>query len=324
MERGPYTPARKNLLWGSLHTTPSTRDLSMQPETTTATDPWSYETAVSRNLGLISQDEQQRLRACRIAIAGMGGVGGNHLMTLARMGVGKFRIADADEFEIKNFNRQFGATLESLGRSKADVMSAAALRVNPELELDVFNEFVTSENIANFLEGVDLVIDSVDFFAFEARRMLFREARRRGIWSVTAGPIGFSTAWLVFDPSGMSFDEYFDLRDDMHPVDKFSAFALGLAPRSTHLPYFDFSYVESSGRGPSVSAACQLAAGVIGAEAVKILLKRGVVRAAPYYQQFDAYRYLLRTGRLRSGNRGYLQRLKRHILRGRMLKLGYK
>lgn len=303
---------------------PIDRDATMQPDSTTIQDQWNYETAVSRNLGLISPTEQQHLRACRVAIPGMGGVGGNHLMTLTRMGIGKFRIADADEFETKNFNRQFGATLESLGRSKSDVMSAAARSVNPELELDVFNEFVTAENVDSFLDGVDLVIDSVDFFAFEARRMLFREARRRGIWALTAGPIGFSTAWLAFDPNGMSFDEYFDLRDDMQSVDKFCAFALGLAPRATHLPYFDFSYVESSGRGPSVSAACQLAAGVIGAEAIKILLKRGEVRAAPYYQQFDVYRYLFRTGRLRWGNRGYLQRLKRHIMRGRMIKLGYK
>lgn len=295
----------------------------MQSEPDTRGALWNYEEAFSRNLGLISPDEQQRLRNCRVAIPGMGGVGGNHLMTLTRMGIGKFRIADADEFETKNFNRQFGATLDSLGQSKASVLAASAKSVNPELQIDVFNEFITPENVAAFLDGVDLLVDSVDFFAFEARRMLFREARQRGIWALTAGPIGFSTAWLAFDPKGMSFDDYFDLQDDMQSVDKLCAFALGLAPRSTHLPYFDFSYVESSGRGPSVAAACRLAAGVVGAEAIKILLKRGEVRAAPCFQQFDPYRYLLRKGRLRSGNRGTLQRLKRHIMRGRMIKLGY-
>ncbi|QDV26844.1 ThiF family adenylyltransferase [Aureliella helgolandensis] len=284
---------------------------------------WDYETAFSRNLGLVSPEEQQRLRGTRVAIPGMGGVGGIHLMTLARLGVGKFRIADADEFEMKNFNRQFGATLNTIGCSKTQVLADSARGVNPELELDTMNEFVSADNVDRFLDGVDLLVDSVDFFAFKARRMLFNEARRRGIWAITAGPIGFSTAWLLFDPNGMSFDDYFDLHDAMSPVEMFAAFAMGLAPRATHVPYFDFSYVDASGRGPSVAAACHLASGVVGTEAVKILLGRGRLRAAPAYAQFDAYRGLLRQGRLVMGNRNPLQRLKRHVLKKRMLKLGY-
>ena len=113
---------------------------------------WSYAEAFSRNLGLISPSEQERLRNCRVAIPGMGGVGGNHLMTLTRMGIGKFRIADADEFEAKNFNRQFGATLDSLGHPKADVMSAAARSVNPQLQLDVLNEYITPEIVAEVID----------------------------------------------------------------------------------------------------------------------------------------------------------------------------
>ncbi len=269
---------------------------------------WTYAEAFSRNLGLISPVEQERLRRARIAIPGMGGVGGMHLVTLTRMGVGNFRVADADRFETKNFNRQFGATVENLGRPKAHILSAAAEGINPEVKVDVYDEFITRQNIDAFLEDVDLVIDAVDFFAFEARRLIFMEARKRGLWVITAGPIGFSTAWLLFDPQGMSFEDYFDLTEGMEPVDQLCAFALGLAPQSTHLPYFDFSYVEASGRGPSVAAACQLASGVVGAEAIKILLGRGGLRPAPAYSQFDAYRCLLRTGKLRFGNRGPIQR----------------
>ena len=114
-----------------------------------------------------------------------------------------------------------------------------------------------------------------DFFAFDARRLLFRKAREHGIWAVTAGPIGFSTAWLVFDPKGMSFDEYFDMHDGMEPVDQFVAFLVGLTPRATHFGYIDLSYVDApSGRGPSVGLACNLASGVTAAEVTKVLLDR--------------------------------------------------
>ena len=285
---------------------------------------WNYDTAFSRNLGLIAPEEQARLRRSRVAIPGMGGVGGIHLITLARMGIGRFRIADADRFEVANFNHQFGASMPNVGRPKVEVMAEAVAGVNPSVEIDCCGDFIAAENVAAFLQDVDLVVDAVDFFAFETRRMLFREAAARGIWVITAGPIGFSTAWLAFDPAGMTFDEYFDFRDGMSAVDQFAAFTVGLAPRSTHLPYFDLSYVDSSGRGPSVAAACALAAGVVGAEAVRILLGHGGVRAAPRYAQFDAYRCLLRKGRIFLGNRNPIQRLKRRFLKKKMLELGYR
>lgn len=282
-------------------------------------DDWDYNVAFSRNFGLISPQEQQVLRNSRVAIPGLGGVGGIHALTFARLGIGNFTIADPDHFETANFNRQVGATLENLGRSKAEVIANQLKSVNPEADVRAHFGPVTPENISEFLEGVDLVVDSIDFFAIEVRRLVFREARRRGIWALTAGPIGFSAAWLLFDPAGMSFDTYFDLDDSMPRLDQLIAFAVGLAPRATHLAYLDLEKVDvSSGTGPSSSLACQLCSGVAAAEAVKILLCRGKVHAAPWYFQFDAYRQTLRKGRLRLGNRNPVQRLKRAWLRRRI------
>jgi len=285
---------------------------------------WVYEDAFSRNLGLISPEEQQRLRTSRVAIAGMGGVGGVQLITLARLGVGRFSIADPDTFEVVNFNRQFGAEVSSVGQGKAAVMAEKAREINPEVDIRLFEEPVTPRNVDDFLDGADAFVDGIDFFSFDVRRMLFAEAKKRGIWAVTAGPIGFSTAWLLFDPNGMSFDDYFDLHDGMEPVDVFAAFLMGLAPRGTHFPYIDLSYVDrQSGRGPSAGIAAALCSGVTGAEIIKVLLKRGPLYPVPHYTQFDAYRRILRAGKLRWGNRGPIQRLKRAILRRRMTALGY-
>ncbi len=288
-----------------------------------ASTSWSYDTAFCRNQGLINRDEQEKLRNSRVAIAGLGGVGGVHLATLARLGIGAFHLADPDRFEAANFNRQHGANTATLGRSKAEVMAETAAAINPQADLRVFTEAVTEENVGKFLYGVNVFVDGIDFFAIEARRLLFREARHRGIWAVTAGPVGFSTAWLVFDPNGMSFDEYFDLHNGMDRWEQIIAFAVGLAPRATHLRYLDLSAVDpQSGRGPSAGLACQLCAGVAAAETMKILLNRSPIRAAPHYGQFDAYRGVLRTGRLRWGNRHPMQRFKRWYLRRRLRALG--
>jgi molybdopterin/thiamine biosynthesis adenylyltransferase len=284
---------------------------------------WTYEEAFVRNRGLVSPDEQQRLRQSCVAIPGMGGVGGVHLLTLTRLGIGAFRIADPDHFEVANFNRQSGADTETVGRGKAGVMAEKALAINPQLDLNVLSEPINRENVAQFLDGVDVMVDGIDYFSFDTRRLLFCEARRRGIWAITAGPVGFSTPWIVFDPAGMSFDDYFDLHDGMDPLDQMAAFTIGLTPRATHWGYFDLSQVDQgSGRGPSLGLACNLAGGVAASEVAKIILGRKPLRPAPYFAQFDAYRGILRCGRLRWGNRHPWQRIKRRILKQRLRKIG--
>lgn len=281
-------------------------------------DGWTYTEAFSRHSGLLTEAEQERLRNARVAIVGMGGVGGIHLATLARLGIGAFHIADPDTFEVANFNRQYGATTHTLGRKKAEVMAEQARAINPEVELRVFTEAISADNLHQFLDGVDILVDGIDFFAIDVRRMLFNSARERGAWSVTAGPIGFSTAWLSFSPAGMSFDEYFDIHDQMPMLDKVIAFAVGLTPRATHLKYLDLGKVSTEAKtGPSAALACHLSSGVAASEVLKILLNRGALRPAPFYAQFDAYRHVLRHGRLRGGNRHPLQRLKRWFLRRR-------
>jgi hypothetical protein len=285
---------------------------------------WSYEEAFSRHDGLLTGAEQNRLRNSRVAIAGLGGVGGIHLVTLARLGIGKFSIADPDRFEKANFNRQYGANMRTLGKKKAEVMRDGVLAINPDLDVRAFPEAISPENVDAFLEGVDVLVDGIDFFALEARRLLFREARRRGIWALTAGPIGLSTAWLTFAPNGMSFDDYFDFAGCHDALDQQIAFLLGLTPAATQRTYMDLSRADPKrGRGPSAGLACQLCSGVATAETLKILLQRGTVRPAPYYFQFDAYRQEFRRGRLLWGNRHPLQRLKRWRARRVLVSLGW-
>src|SRR6478609_1414031 len=99
---------------------------------------FDYDVAFSRNLGWVTPGEQQALRGKRVAIAGLGGVGGLHLLALARLGVGRFHLAEFDRFELANFNRQVGASMASLGLPKLEVMITLARNINPELEIVPF------------------------------------------------------------------------------------------------------------------------------------------------------------------------------------------
>lgn len=286
------------------------------------TDAFAYDRAFARNIGWLTPDEQRTLRGKTVAIAGMGGVGGVHLLTLARLGIGAFRIADFDRFDIANFNRQVGATVSTLGQEKAAVLAAMARDINPELDIQVFSQGVDASDPSNFLRGADLYIDGLDFFAFAARQATFAACAAAGIPAVTAAPLGMGSALLTFMPGRMSFDEYFlwgDLPDD----EKALRFMVGLAPAGLHRPYL----VEPTAvnlaerRGPSTFMACQLCAGIAATEALKILLKRGKVLAAPHGVQFDAYRNkLVRTWRP-GGNNHPLQRLVLMVARRQFLRM---
>jgi len=254
-----------------------------------------------------------------IAIPGLGGVGGIHAVTFARLGIGHFHLADFDVFEEANFNRQFGANVDTVGRAKVEVMAEWVGKVSPATEVASFPEGIHAGNIDAFLDGVDLVVDGLDFFALDARRILFREAAKRGIYVITAGPIGFSCAMLVFDPKGISFDDYFDIRDGQEVFDQRLRFALGLTPRATQLAYMDLDHVDlHSAKGPSLALATDLCAGMAATEAIRILLRRGRPRCAPYYFQFDPYRRIYKKGYMPGGNRNPIQRIKLWYLRRKL------
>jgi molybdopterin/thiamine biosynthesis adenylyltransferase/nitroreductase len=279
---------------------------------------FAYDLAFDRNIGWLTDWEQLALRQKHVAIAGMGGVGGGHLLTLVRLGIGRFTIADLDRFEVANFNRQVGATTATVGRSKVLVLEEMARAINPELHIRRFDNGVATETIDDFLSGVDLFVDGLDFFEIGIRREVFARCAELGIPAITAGPIGMSVAFLAFTPKSMSFEDYFRL-DGRLAEEQYVRFLVGLTPRGLHRAYLvDPSRMDlQRRRGPSTIAACQLCAGVAGAAAVQLLLGRGELKPAPVNYQFDAYRGRLAVTRLARGNDGLLQRLK--IALGRRL-----
>ena len=283
---------------------------------------FDYRDAFSRNLGWLTEAEQAELRQARIAIAGMGGVGGIHLITLARLGVGKFNIADFDAFDLVNFNRQAGACMSTLGQVKVDVMTAQALDINPELDIRTFPQGVTDENLDDFFKDVDLYVDGLDFFVFEARETVYRALDRLKIPAVIAAPLGMGVAIVNILPGHMTFEEYFRF-EGASPEEKAIRFLLGLSPAMLQRGYLmDRSTVDlAAQRGPSTAMACQLCAGAAATEALKILLKRGKVLAAPHAYQFDAYRNRLAHTWRPWGNNNPLQRLGLAIARHQ---LGFK
>lgn len=280
---------------------------------------FDYADAYSRNIGWVTLDEQQRLRHSRVAIAGLGGVGGAHLLALVRMGISKFSIADFDEFGVHNFNRQVGAFMSTVGKPKASVMAAMARDINPECEIKVFSQGVTPENIHDFLDDVDVYVDGIDFFAMDARRLIFSACQGAAIPALTAAPLGMGVSLLYFKPAGMSFERYFRL-EGVDRQEQFARFIAGLSPAMLQRTYLVApEAVDFAGqRGPSTMMACDLCAGLMGTAVTKLLLGRGPLRPAPWALQFDAYRQRMRWTWRPFGNANPFQRLMLRLIRPRL------
>jgi len=280
------------------------------------TNAFDYGRAFSRNIGWITEAEQEKLRNARVAIAGLGGVGGVHLLTLARLGMSKFNIADFDEFGLHNFNRQVGAFMSTIDRPKADVLSEMTKEINPQADVRMFPQGVTPENLDEFLRDVDVYVDGIDFFALPARRMLFKACYEKGIPALTAAPLGMGVAFMYFKPGGMSFEQYFRV-EGRAEKEQYARFIAGVSPAMLQRDYLVAPQAVNfdERRGPSTMMSCNLCAGVMGVSVLKVLLNRGALRAAPWGMQFDAYHQKIKFTWRPFGNANPIQQLMLMMIR---------
>ncbi len=280
---------------------------------------FDYDLAFSRNHGITSATDQARLKNATYAIAGMGGVGGDYLITLLRTGIGNFKIADFDAFEMANFNRQYGATMSSIGLKKLDIMVKLALDINPEAQLKTYEEGINEQNVDDFLTGVDVFIDAVEFFEIKIHRLLINACMKRNIPVIFGVPMGFGVGVLVFKPEGMNFDNYFDI--DYNEILGIQALkmALASAPAGFHLKYIlPAAFDLNNRRAPSIASGCKLATGIVISKAILALLHPKELKSVPHYTCYDARLNRLKNGYLWRGNKNPLQQLKFFIARKRL------
>lgn len=252
--------------------------------------PFNYETAFSRNLGWFSEKEQQVIRNAKLAICGAGGVGAWHAINHARIGFSHFSLADFDEYDIENFNRQACARMSTVKRPKVEALAEELLDINPEAKIEIYKDGVHASNVDDFLAGSDVYLDGLDFFAIDARRLLFAKCEAKKIPAITAAPLGFGTSFLCFDEHSMSFEDYFGF-EGKSELEQFARFYLGLSPKAAHSSYLiepeRLNLTEK--KGPSLNPGCMQASATISANTLKLVLGRGEVIRAPSSVQFDSW-----------------------------------
>lgn len=127
-----------------------------------------------------------KLQNAHILIVGIGGVGGIAAEMICRAGVGKMTIVDSDEINVTNLNRQIYTLTTNIGKSKVDVLGKKLKLINPELNLNVLNMYVTEETIVEILnsEKFDYVVDAID--TLSPKVQLLVQCSRRGLKVVSS------------------------------------------------------------------------------------------------------------------------------------------
>ncbi|WP_233116311.1 tRNA cyclic N6-threonylcarbamoyladenosine(37) synthase TcdA [Aggregatibacter actinomycetemcomitans] len=144
---------------------------------------------------LYGADALARLRQAHICVIGIGGVGSWAVEALARSGIGKITMIDMDDICVTNINRQIHTLSGNVGQLKTNVMQQRVKLINPECEVNVIDDFISSENLARYLHNdYDYVIDAIDHVKTKAALIAY--CKRHKINIITVGGAGGQT-----DPS---------------------------------------------------------------------------------------------------------------------------
>ena len=117
----------------------------------------------SRTAMIFGEESMKKLAEARVAVFGVGGVGGYTVEALARSGIGAIDLIDDDKVSISNINRQIIATMSSIGKFKVDTAKERILEINPDCKVTVHRKFFTPDTSGEFdFSQYDYVVDAID------------------------------------------------------------------------------------------------------------------------------------------------------------------
>ena len=158
---------------------------------------------LSRTERLIGKENIETLKNTRVAVFGVGGVGGFVVEALARSGVGHIELIDHDTIAESNLNRQIIATCDVIGRDKVDVMKERILSINPNAEVVIHKCFYLPENKDDFdFSKYSYVVDAVD--TVTAKLTIIEEAKKAGVYVISSMGTGNKLDPTAFEVADIS------------------------------------------------------------------------------------------------------------------------
>lgn len=191
----------------------------MNKSTTDDEDNVFYTQMTQRHRGLLSPEDQEKIKNTLIGICGLGSTGSVVLECLVRMGYTKLKISDGDLVEICNINRQILYDSHDIGHPKRFVAKEKIKRINPFIEVKEYDA-INKKNIDSFLNGLSAVIDAMD--DHRAKILLSRKASKLKIPIVHVSGFGHRGSVTVFMHNTSSYEELFRLGTENKKIEEIS------------------------------------------------------------------------------------------------------
>ena len=267
---------------------------------------WSeeYQHLVTRNIGLLTTEQQDTLKNSCVAVCGLGGLGSPVAEILARSGIESFKLLDHGTFEPSNANRQIYCFTDTVGLKKTDVTEQYLKKINPAIKTEKFLQ-VTEENVADVLRGVQVVALTVD--AILPILLLSRQAREFNIPLVEGWAMAFGNV-RVFNEDTPSLEEVYQFPTIGRPLASItpeeqktlllqSIYSLqNIEGLSDHYPDAAIRRLLEKGEGTTFAPMVWLTCVMMAFEVIKVLLNLGTLALAPDFAVYDGFQHTLRRG----------------------------
>ena len=253
-----------------------------------------YRELTDRNIGIITEQQQEILRNSTVAIFGTGGLGGVAAELLCRCGIGRLKIADPERFEASNLNRQIFCFRSTLNEKKVDVTDRFLRDINPDVEIEKY-ESVTTRNIRQILKDVSVVMLCTD--KISGILPVCRQAREDDIPLVESWAVHYANV-RVFTRATLSLEELYNLPSVGRQMEDLSAEDIRQIDLAMVLSVSDVGDIGSlygenamnrieQGINPTLAPFVWQNAVLAGIEVIKILLNWGKIALAPEWKVYD-------------------------------------
>ncbi len=165
-----------------------------------------------RNMDIISPAEQLRLAESQVAIVGAGGLGGQVIILLARIGIGRLIVVDYDQFDETNLNRQALCNREALQRSKSQTAAETVASINPGIRVIPHRVRIDAAGSDQILAGTDVIVDALD--NVPDRLMLQEAARRLGVPLIHGALAGFEGRIMTVYPGDPGLKQLYNIAEE--------------------------------------------------------------------------------------------------------------
>jgi molybdopterin/thiamine biosynthesis adenylyltransferase len=159
-----------------------------------------YEQYFERNYGILTTEEQERIRAGKVVIIGTGGIGGVVAVSLARSGLENFVLYEFDTYQPSNMNRQIACFTDTLGVNKAVVVADELMKINPQINIDLHTRGLEPEEIPDVIQQGDVILPAADNWPLSI--VMLDTCIDMGVPAVMAYPVGALARVSTFMPDG--------------------------------------------------------------------------------------------------------------------------